>query len=357
MESIRPARLGTLAALGILLVAASCDKSPTGPPPLLPTTGVVRLELEAPAEIPPGESVQLTANGVKSNGSVENLTSRALWTTPSSSVLQLSSSGLATGKSRGEAFVTVRHGGLAAGARILVLPHGTFRLSGTIREGADAVPGASVSVISGVGEGLTATTDLGGNYALYGISGTVRIQIRREGYLESIHQVSAVAHRTLDFEMVPERPRSDYRGTYRLTITAAPRCTSLPESAKKRQYTADVAQDGARLTVTLRGADFTLVNGRGNSFAGTVDIVGTVRFTIGEVYLYYDYYVASLFDIAERVDTYLVLTAGIVSAQGTPTLVSGKLNGSISVASSSTPPFGFSTWCGSTVHEFEMVRQ
>ena len=59
-------------------VFASCDKSPTSPRPpeqgrSTPVTTVttVRIELVAPSEIAPGESVQLTANAIKSNGSVE----------------------------------------------------------------------------------------------------------------------------------------------------------------------------------------------------------------------------------------------------------------------------------------------
>ena len=233
--SVRFAHLRAAVVLGILLSAASCDRNrnPTSPPLQPPTSAVVRLELEAPAEIPPGESAQLTANAVKADGSVENVSSRAVWT--ASPILQISASGLATAGSRGEAFISVQYQGRAASARIFVLPRGTFRLSGTIKEDTLGVPGVSVTVISGVGEGLTTTSDVGGNYALYGVSGTVRIQIKREAYLEGIHEVSATAHRTADFNIVPERPRADYRGNYRLTITAAPSCRSLPESARVRQ--------------------------------------------------------------------------------------------------------------------------
>ena len=354
VRSARPA----FASLGILIVAASCDRSPTSPLPPPPGGVVAELELQAPGEIPPGASIQLTANAVKADGSVQNVSSLAVWTPQTSDILQISLSGLATGKTRGEEFATVRYAGLSASARILVLPSGTFRLSGVIKEGAVGVPGVAVTVISGVGEGLTTTSDVGGVYVLYGVSGTVRIRLRREAYLEAIHEVSATAHRTADFDIVAARPRTDYRGTYRLTITAAPTCRSLAESAKLRHYTADVAQDGSRLTVTLKDANFIVVNGRGNGFTGNVDINDTIRFTIGDVFPYYDYYYATLFDIAERVDAETVATAGIVSSQGSPALISGRLNGSIVVSLSTTPPFLPSTsYCGSPLHGFEMVRR
>ena len=142
VRSARPA----FASLGILLVAASCDKSPTSS---LPRPNILaRLELQAPGEIPPGASVQLTADAVKPDGSVENVSSQAVWTPQTSDILQISPSGLATGKTRGEEFATARYAGLSASARILVLPPGTFRLSGIIKEEDVGVPGVAVTVIS-----------------------------------------------------------------------------------------------------------------------------------------------------------------------------------------------------------------
>lgn len=75
---------------------ASCDKNPTSPrPPQQPGPSspvtTVRLELVAPAKIAPGESVQLAANAIKSDGSVENVSSKTNWSaTNFSQVLQLS---------------------------------------------------------------------------------------------------------------------------------------------------------------------------------------------------------------------------------------------------------------------------
>src|SRR6476619_2228754 len=90
------------AAIGVVLVLAACDKSPTSPRPAeqgtSSTVTIVRLELVAPSEIAPGESVQLTANAIKSDGSVENVSGKAQWTTGLN--VEVSSTGLATGKNR-----------------------------------------------------------------------------------------------------------------------------------------------------------------------------------------------------------------------------------------------------------------
>ena len=96
------------AALTVMAVCVSCDKSPTSPRPpqggpAAPGTApsLVRIELAAPPQIAPGESVQLTANAIRSDGSVENVTSTARWTS-TSQILSVSPSGLVTGGARGE---------------------------------------------------------------------------------------------------------------------------------------------------------------------------------------------------------------------------------------------------------------
>ena len=109
---IRSPYIKVSAAIGVVLVFASCDKSPTSPrlseQSTSSTATTVRLELVAPSEIAPGESVQLTANAIKSDGSGENVSSQSQWTPADSPVEQLSSTGLAIGKERGEQVVSAR---------------------------------------------------------------------------------------------------------------------------------------------------------------------------------------------------------------------------------------------------------
>jgi len=166
----------------------------------------------APQEIAPGESVQLTVNAIHSDGSVRNVTGQAQWTSLTSEILQVSSTGIATGKKGGEVVVTALFSGRSASAPVLVLPKGTFRLAGFIRESGIGIADVTVALISGVGEGLTATSRIDGGYALYGVSGSTLIQAKKEGYVNSIQQLDVTAHRTFDFSMVVERARRDYSG-------------------------------------------------------------------------------------------------------------------------------------------------
>ncbi|HXG69188.1 MAG TPA: carboxypeptidase-like regulatory domain-containing protein [Gemmatimonadaceae bacterium] len=323
----------------------------------MPVT-TVRLELIAPAEIAPGESVQLTANAIKSDGSVENVSNTSIWGAATTEIVQVSSTGLATGKTRGESSVGAQFGGRSAGVRIFVLPRGTFRLSGNVRESGLGIANVTLTVISGVGEGLTTVSRSDGSYAFYGVSGPVQIHAKKDGYLNGTQRLDVTAHRTYDFDMAAERPRKDYRGTYTLTISASS-CGSgqstFPDAARRRVYTANVTQEGARLTVTLSDADLIVTKGRGNSFVGFLDPTDMITFFLSRDSYYYYHFDGD--HIAERFGAGALVVSGIASARGTATGISGTLPGALLIASRQTPPFGpFGSRCIDT-HGFEMVRR
>jgi hypothetical protein len=358
---VRSRRVVVVAGAGLVLLFASCDKSPTSPRPPQqsgpPPVTTVRIELVAPPEIAPDETVQLTANATKSDGSVENVSSQAQWTSATSEVLQLGSTGLATGRNRGEVFVTVRFGGLSATARIMVLPKGTFRLSGTVYEGGILkLENVTVTVTSGVGEGLAAVTNVNGGFVLYGVSGLVKLHARREGYVDVVHQVTVIAHRDHSLSLSPNRPLVDLSGTYTLTISSQSACpAAFPDAARRRSYTANVKQNkdnccAGGLSVVLTGADF-IVHRGWNEFHGRVISTGEARFYITR----YDFDDRQL-DIAERFGDTALLVRGEASAKATPELISGTLAGEILIAQGASPPFeSYSSRCPAAL--FEMVRR
>jgi len=351
--------------VSIGLSLAACDKKPpTSPPPPPPPVGpalvqTVRLEIVAPPEIEPGESVQLTANAVKSDGSVENVSSQARWSPTNSPILQLSSTGLATGTGRGQVFVTAFFANRGVNARILVLPRGTFAVTGNIKDSGFGVPLVAVTVISGIGTGLTTLTNPNGYYALYGVSGPVQIQLKKEGYLTTARQVDVAAHGTRDFELAIEGTRKNYTGIYTLTISMNEQCRrsgTLPDAAKRRVYTANVSQDAGRLTVMLTDADFIVTNGFGNRFFALMDPLDTMTAKIGDADDYY--YYTGHFDIVERLSDTALMVQGTVTARGTPQSISGTLKGSIMTSIRATAPFlPSAASCYSDTHSFEMVRR
>jgi len=376
-----PIRLATVVVASMALMVVSCAENspgpsapsppapgqpstPTQPPPTGPT--VVGMELVAPAEIAPGESVQLIAKATKSDGSVEDVSSRVVWSVSANRSLQLSPTGLATGLEPGEDEVVVRIGPPNvphANKRIFVVPKGTFVLSGTIHDQGVLIPDVTVLVRSGTGQGLSSAASGFGFFRLYGVAGPVQLELKKNGFLTALPQVNVVRHMTQNFELVSER-RPDYRGTYTLTLTASPDCTGmrgLPDEARRREYIATVSHHGAELAVSLSGGDFVVVNGRGNGFTGRLSTYESASFKISDAsWDEYDDWVPGPFDVAERVGDLTVVFQGYASAGITASGFSGTFSGTIAVSQKSVPPFDpFIARClaGPSSHTFEMVRR
>ena len=102
---------------------------------------------------------------------------------------------------------------------------------------------------------------------------------------------------------------------------------NLPAEMRRRQYIANVAQDGPLLTVTLEGADFIVINGRGRSFIGFLEVTNAIRFTIGEPSFYYYYYDGN-FGIAERIGSVTLLVIGTAMTNAAGGRIAGPLEGS-----------------------------
>jgi hypothetical protein len=363
----KPHHIVLLLTLSLGLAVVSCDDSPTrpsntpsGPVAPAPPAAVVRLEISGPASIEPGGSAELAAQAIKSDGSVENVTAQAQWTSNNANVLQFTSPGVVKAGARGEAFVNARYANRGVGKQIMVLPSGTFRLNGQITESGLPLDGVTVSVIGGTGEGLSSVTSANGTYTFYGVAGTVRLHAKKEGFDNKIEEVEVTEHRSLNFEMRFNGERGNVSGTYALALEAVGCGSALPESARTRSYVANVEQQGSRLLVRLSGADFIVVNGRGDHFGGSVAHDGRVSFTIGNFFYYYYYwYAPSEYDLVERLNpNNALVVAGTVSATSTGSGISGTLNGMIAVTQGVTAPFTrLSNSCYSSRHGFEMRRQ
>jgi hypothetical protein len=360
---------GAAVVLGLAL--ASCDREPPAgpstpppPPPPPPTTSatLVRIELIAPASIPPGESAQLTLNAVKSDGSVEAVTEGVQWSSSNRRVLEIDAAGMAKGVASGEATITASYQGRSGAKLLFVLPTGTYKLGGRITDSGLGLANVRLEIIGGTGEGLATLTNGAGDYALYGAAGRVRLHAKKEGFSNRIDEVDVTDHRTFGFEMAPERPRPDLQGTYTLTIEAGA-CSgsgSLPDVARRRSYSADVTQQGGQLTVRLRGADFIVAGGHGDSFSGFIHPDGRVTFTLNQqgLYYYYYYFSATSFDLLERLSASSALGVdGSVIAQDSGSGIFGTFSGGFWVTTTTTPPFRtFSATCHGGRHRFELRR-
>ena len=356
-------------AVTALLAFGSCSDSSPAPTPIQianpgpATPAIVNLEMDAPETVAPGATAQLTVRALKSDGSSESLTSGVVWTSNRSNVLQVDAQGVVTGRSVGETAVTARYSGRSASRGILVVPTGTYRLSGQVTEEGVPITSASVTVIAGTGEGLSTVTDNAGSYRLYGVAGSIKLHIKKAGYQNLTQDVHVGGHISITGSMVPERPRDALGGQYRLTLTASG-CSNIPSEWTRRTYDATVQQDGARMTVTLTGADFIMIAGKGNSFTGIYGGDGSIVFGLGfpmqSPYYYYYYYLHMTADVVERMSetSALVIHGRVASKHDGNGRIAGFLDGSFNITTrltSSVCPYA--STCRSSTHSFELRRR
>ena len=336
-------------ATGIVvgLALTSCGDG-AGTPPVVPTAGTpLRVEMSAPDLIPPGQSVQLTAIVFRNDGTSENVTRQAQWTSSNTGIVRVAADGMATALISGEVSISVRYQGRNASKRVLAVPAGTFKLNGTVTESGSPVGGVRLAVVSGVGSGLTAATTDQGSFVLYGVGGVIGIELTKSGYVRKLEELAVNENARHDMTIVAERQRRDLRGTYSLSITAdcgSVRRGVLPDAARERTYSAAVAQTGPILMVELAG-DFRL-----KRFGGVVEPNDDVRFKVTNEDFYYDDLpaIAEVLGPGEE-----LIIGGLVNATAMSTTIEGTLAGYISVSNRVISLFSS---CEGN-HRFVMVRQ
>ena len=248
------------AAAGFL---TACDKSPSGPAPLgeIPPY-IVNVEILGPQVIAPDETAQLRLLAELSDRSTRDVTNEARWRLDSRAALSISMSGLITGLLPGEAKVTGIVAGRERSTDVLVLPAGTYRLTGIVTDAefpSEVVAGARVEVTTGIGAGATADTDVSGQYRLYGLSGEIGLRMTKDRYAPAARTVVVADHRAVHhLQLSPVAARVRLSGNYTLTITAADACgigfgeEHLPEEAGRvLTYDAAVKQTGSQLEIKV----------------------------------------------------------------------------------------------------------
>jgi hypothetical protein len=177
---------------------------------------------------------------------------------------------------------------------VVVLPPNTFRLTGKVMESGLPVQGATASVIGGSDSSLSSTTDYQGQYTLYGVAGGVQIKVAKPGYEDIAKAVTVSADDVLDFpeaRQIGSLPVAS--GTYAMTLEADHDCSTAPsaynvpplppQARPRRTYSAQVAQDGPMLSVSMPPEQFPAPS---NQFSGRIH-PGRVEFVFGDGYLYY----------------------------------------------------------------------
>jgi hypothetical protein len=322
-----------------------------------PSTTVLHLSIDGPPTIAPGQTVQFTATASLSNGTNADYTHKVAWGASPTGVLTIArDTGQATGQSVGDATISATFQAVAQ-VNVTVLPANTYRLTGKVLESGLPVQGATITVQSGVGAGLSATTDDNGAYRLYGVAGTIQVKFSKPGYDDIVKSFTAMQNDVLDF---PEAHQTAgipaLAGTYTLTLTADSACPTvaahgvapLPDDFRQpRSYAASLTQDGPSVTVTL--TDSTIVAGK--SFTGRVE-PDAIEFQLGSFGSYYYYYGPSSLITEQLSATQKFEFGGQLRAQRSGSAITGPLNGTLEVV---TLP-NLTSQCSATNNQVTLAR-
>jgi hypothetical protein len=365
--------IAAVAAVSVItLWAAACNKStstapsPAGTP--AGTPGIVSIAIDGPSRIAPGETAQFRVMATSSDGRARDYTGNFTWDAyPAGVVTVARDSGRVTGVASGDAWVSVRPlpgctAGCNATAAITVLPPNTYRLTGKVLESGLGVHGAIVTVLSGVGSGASATTQYDGQYRLYGLAGPVQLKVAKDGYVDLVTPFAVTQDDVLDFADARQvTVVSSIAATYTLTIQADSGCPTDPpapgrlalpaEFQRPRSFTAQLAQTGVSLLVTLPAAQFAAPT---NQFSGRIK-PDLVEFQIGTGYIGY----GPDNGITERLSETQVLTfEGTAYTRREGSALIGRLDGNIALYNRETgsagPFYRFAGGCTASNHSLAM---
>ena len=125
------------------------------------------ISIAGPAEIAPDSTAQFTSIATYPDGTTGDVTSNAAWTASDPAFVRSVGSGRYAGVAVGEGRANVNYRGRSSSKTVVVVPTGTFKLSGLIRDVAGGVGGVDVHVVSGTGAGLGTKSLSSGRYSLY----------------------------------------------------------------------------------------------------------------------------------------------------------------------------------------------
>ena len=318
------AALSTAILLAVLFVA--CDKNPGRPTPVPGVPSVVRLELAGPGSIAPSAAEQFRATAHMSDGSQRDVTAEAAWSSANGSIVSVSSGGLATAHERGETDIRAAVSQSISTKVVMVLPPGTFKVSGQVLDEHFSVTDARVEVTAGSATGLS-TLSQRGHYALYGVSGPTEIRAAKEGYQPRVETLDVIGHRILDIPLIFLRPPWDPSGSTSSRLPPRPsawlRCRKTHECALYRA-SLQLLPNSRYVSVTLEGDNFESLN---HWFW---------RGSIGEtsvLFEYVNYYGYNVPPLVERVapSRFFYVWAGKVEVARSPGGLEGSFDGTFEI--------------------------
>ena len=281
------------------MLAASCDDPQNGPPspspipsgPPASQPALTGLELTGQTTLAPDATSEFTLIAVFSDGARTDVTGSAQWTSNNSRYVTSLGQGRYRAVALGEADVNVRYLTRFASREIVVVPDGTFRVTGRIFEddGVTPVANAHIRVRDAAETGLSTNADASGFYRLYGVMSNVDFVVTRPGYLETERKHMTIDnHATVNISLPLAGPRANVEGSYTVTFDWSNCTNGFRDDLRRRVYSAAIKQSGAQIEVRFTEPAF-LHNSanRGDLMTGRVDPNGMHLYADSGYYYYY----------------------------------------------------------------------
>ena len=355
-------------ALAAVVLTAGCDHSPTVPSTptgsRTPGSTVRSLEVTGPAVLATGETARYRAFAQYSDGTRDDVTDAVQWapsappgaapqTSPNS--LCFTARGVALGVRPGETTVTVFQGTtMAARLTVGVVDPGTFEITGAITEsGGGPLPGVTVEVTAGTGQGLKTRTDVAGRYGIYGVAGPVQVRVSADGFVQQVRSLVIAAHGAIQaFELTPVEASAAVTGAWTMTVAPSPTCRNgLPEIARNRTYLIELLQFGTQLQFSISGPTLTVTR----SYGQTGAVLGSrVRLQFPGDTDYGEWTSPDIYDRLSPTEQFGFV--GTVDGVATESAIRGTLDGDLLYFNTATDRGGPTWYCRAKDHVVTLRR-
>jgi hypothetical protein len=246
-----------IAAIVIVLAGTSCDHgNPLSPTPSSgsPLVHLSTIALSGPQRLQPGEVGQYKATATYSDGSIQDVTGTASWSSLDSNprngivasheVLAVSPGGSVKSLTVGQAVVYASvDQRRSAPYEVDTYAEGTFAVWGSVTDDGNPLH-ASVEVVAGTRSGLFVFSNESRGFVLYGLSGPTTLRFSADGFEARNSDVNITKTGPLsDLELTPLAAPTDIAGTWDVAFHAPSSCTTaLSNGLTTRTATALVTQ-------------------------------------------------------------------------------------------------------------------
>lgn len=255
---------GSVLTLLAVLAAGCISGTPTAPVPAHtpPAPTVTRVTVGGGSTGNPGQTIQMSATALYSDGNTRTVTQEATWSSGNTAVATVTAAGAVTFVALGEAEIRASFQEVFGTTRVTVAPAPVQRraLTGRVIDGGrrDGLPNARVDILDGADAGRSTNAGADGSFTLDNIAeGTFTMRFSHTGFDPVQQPVTHGPNTRVEVTLRPLIDVSSLYATYGITFNVRQQnCSTIVFPGPTGQISLRGNPDGSDLTVTVteRGA-------------------------------------------------------------------------------------------------------